>query len=770
MRLVLWLMFAVPGLLLAQQDTARFTNVELVYRSSTHQQKIRGTLVIANADVRFLDQKQEPFLLIHGKDIAVVEANTQAGSSWRKDTIAAGLGESFGGAREQIRIMLNNSTHHPATVVFRIYEKGAARQIATRIRAAISARIDSLIRNTARLVARGDKGDTNAVMPEITGHPRLLFVNPFTTSVTDSIAGAEIGNTVRQEIRTLMGDQVQVLMEEVMKSALGGYWGSDIVLNRRLATRLAQWLQVPMVVTADMTKGKAGTYTVVVRPGYGATVHPVTVVQRRGESLIDFSRRLAKALHPWISDAAKRHRVAASKLTSVDPVPAGTRQPTGVGATSLVFDRVTVVDVEHGTLRPAQRVVIVDNRIRSVGPAARVRIPHGALVVDARRKYLIPGLWDLHVHLALQSDDNPFVPSGYHLLLANGVTGFRDAGTTVPLDTLIRWRREILAGTRVGPPRQLFSSPALMGPCAADEERYRFGWQACVGDSADARRFVDSLKIAGVDMLKMRGLSRELYFVVAAEARRVGVAFSGHASTSAGEAADSGTSIVDHIGGEDRLGDLCYVPGQGANVARCRPVAERFRRHNTWSLINSILMGNDVFYPAVFPQAMRTHVKEFGLKFWAGIPVDPDWLREAARLTPRVSWGYDLSIAERAGLPLIAGTDFGGARALYNGEAGVQPPTGFSLHMELALNVAWGLTPLAALQTATINPAKMWRATDSLGTVAPGKLADLVLLDADPLAEITNTTKIRAVVANGRYFDRAALDQLLAEARLKANK
>jgi imidazolonepropionase-like amidohydrolase len=84
--------------------------------------------------------------------------------------------------------------------------------------------------------------------------------------------------------------------------------------------------------------------------------------------------------------------------------------------------------------------------------------------------------------------------------------------------------------------------------------------------------------------------------------------------------------------------------------------------------------------------------------------------------------------------------------------------------------VPMGLTPLEALQTATLNPAKFLHATDSLGTVAPGKLADLVLLDANPLADITNTAMIRAVVANGRYFDRAALDGLLAEIRTKAKQ
>ena len=120
--------------------------------------------------------------------------------------------------------------------------------------------------------------------------------------------------------------------------------------------------------------------------------------------------------------------------------------------------------------------------------------------------------------------------------------------------------------------------------------------------------------------------------------------------------------------------------------------------------------------------------------------------RRQASLPPREASGL-LSLAHEIGLPVLAGTESGG----------------FVLHLELAMLVAEGLTPLEALQAATLNPAKMWRATDSLGTVAVGKLADLVLLDANPLTDIANTMSIRAVVANGRYFDRAALDSLLLE-------
>ena len=116
----------------------------------------------------------------------------------------------------------------------------------------------------------------------------------------------------------------------------------------------------------------------------------------------------------------------------------------------------------------------------------------------------------------------------------------------------------------------------------------------------------------------------------------------------------------------------------------------------------------------------------------------------ACRVTVTPDSSGLFAIAYRAGLPILAGPE----------------STGW-LHEELALLVSEGLSPLAALQAATLNPAKFLRATDSLGTVAVGKLADLVLLDADPLASITNTTRVRAVVADGNYFDREAIDQFM---------
>ena len=205
--------------------------------------------------------------------------------------------------------------------------------------------------------------------------------------------------------------------------------------------------------------------------------------------------------------------------------------------TSLVFNRVTVVDVDQGKLVPDQRVVITGNRIQAVGSLGAVSIPKGAQVVQAKGKYLIPGLWDMHAHPTLSGTGVPSAPDvhitadlAYLLFIANGVTGFRDAWSQVPLDTMLRWRREILAGTRVGPPRQLFSGVAIDESDPCTREDHGFTGHVCVSpDTADIGKLVRSLKAAGVSFLKTYDLGPKAYFMVAAAARRKASGFGGHA-------------------------------------------------------------------------------------------------------------------------------------------------------------------------------------------------------------------------------------------------
>jgi imidazolonepropionase-like amidohydrolase len=410
--------------------------------------------------------------------------------------------------------------------------------------------------------------------------------------------------------------------------------------------------------------------------------------------------------------------------------------------------------VEHGKPIPDQRVVIEGNRIQVMGDVNAVKMPRRAQVVNARGKYLIPGLWDMHVHLWVLPD------VVYPLLLVNGVTGIRDVGTGVPLDTLRRWRQEILMGTRLGPPRQLFAGPMLddgdpNNPNISTSCRLRcfhgVDPALAVGSPEHVRHIVDSLYAAGADFIKVHGLKSETYFAVVNEAHRLGIPFAGHLPyylpQAVFAASDSGQRTIEHMDGlEECLND-------SATVERCRPIAERHIRNETWDVLGPTWM-------VAMNSTLTERERRRRLRFWPDsitrdwqIPSDSALHRQGRKLP------FHLEVAERAGLPILVGTDVG-------------PPIqigvpGFGLHDDLAIYVDGGLTPLAALRAVTLNPAKFLGATDSLGTVSPGKLADLVLLDGNPLIDIRNTTAIRAVVANGRYFDRAALDHVLRRLRLQ---
>jgi imidazolonepropionase-like amidohydrolase len=299
-----------------------------------------------------------------------------------------------------------------------------------------------------------------------------------------------------------------------------------------------------------------------------------------------------------------------------------------------------------------------------------------------------------------------------------------------------------------------------------------------VAGPGDARHVVDSLKAEGATFIKTYHLDAATYFAIAAEARKIGIPFGGHlTAASAAEASDSGATFIDHLNtsgtGEASVFRLCV--DTGATVEECQRLAETFRRNDTWFVptltISALTRLSQWSHHRPTSDTIFARLEAFASDFWAGSarsldfqwsPVDTAGLagafsHELSRADSRTA-GLTLGIMRlihRVGLPILAGTDDNA------GSMGALPP-GFTLDAELAMYVAEGLTPLEALRTATLNPARALHATDSLGTVAPGKLADLVLLDANPLANIDNLTKIRAVVANGRYFDRAALDQLLS--------
>ncbi len=431
-----------------------------------------------------------------------------------------------------------------------------------------------------------------------------------------------------------------------------------------------------------------------------------------------------------------------------------------------------MIDVVSGATHPDNTVLVSANRITYVGPAASARIPPRARVIDGRGKFLIPGLWDMHVHAFVYRFSDFAGP----LMIANGVTGARDMGYYI--DTTLRWKRDIAAGREVGP--RLVVGARVDGP--VNQARF----VSHVVTQEDGVRAVDTLSrnkdgSNRADFIKTYSwIPRAAYFGIASESRKLGVPFAGHVpySVSVVEASDAGQRSVEH---EDdlmracssrdsalraRFGDtttlspekqLTQMRDQARvlratyDPARCRSVIETLTRNHTWVTPTLAVYQP---YAHAFDSA-STHPEL--AKYVPGL-VQGGWRFRASRVTPadsmvvRSYFSFDRTRdLNAAGVKLLAGTDMP--------QAFVYP--GFSLHDELALLVRSGLTPLEAIRAATYSPAEYLGALDSLGTITQGKIADLVLLDADPLADIRNTRRISAVIANGRLFDAAARAALL---------
>ena len=429
----------------------------------------------------------------------------------------------------------------------------------------------------------------------------------------------------------------------------------------------------------------------------------------------------------------------------------------------VAITHATVIDVARSRPQRDMTVVVDGRHIRAVGPSAAVSVPAGARVIDGRGKFLIPGLWDMHVHTVM--------PGGKPLLalyVATGVTGVRDMASDWP--TIQRWRREIESGALVGP-RIVASGPYLEGrssPITHIE----------VHTPDDARHAVDSLAALGVDFVKVHSVvPRDAFFAAAREARDRHLALAGHLSrgVSVTEASDSGQRSLEHLlGFPNRCTRAESVVVAGIDALRravfgsctssdVRPMYRHLARNGTWVTPTltaayefAVLPERDVpgdTLARFIPDSLRVYLTQI---FDPPPALPPDASILGRRLYAKRF--RTVGALYRAGVPLLAGTD---APMRHS-------PPGFGLHEELANLVRSGLPPIAALRAATYEPARYFAALDSLGTIAPGKLADLVLLNADPLADIRNTRRIAAVLTRGRLSDRRALDALLAQVEAAA--
>ena len=433
-------------------------------------------------------------------------------------------------------------------------------------------------------------------------------------------------------------------------------------------------------------------------------------------------------------------------------------------AEDLVLKNVNVVDVDSGAIIAGRSVVVSDGRIKEIGTQESVRAPAGARVIDGSGRYLMPALWDMHTH--------PMEPEALSMLVANGVGGTR---IMWGLPRHLEWRARVELGELLGP-RLLIAGPIIEGVPPA---------QAANVVDTEGRRLVKTLaegvaevrrqKAAGFDYIKVyNNVPLDAYKGLVTEAARLRIPVVGHVPFAAGihGALAARQKSIEHLRGYiEKLvpAEAPIQPGidmrsrtlawEYADMSRIPELVRATRDAGAWQCPT---LGTSIY------TAPSGAIERYLATPEAGY-LDPQ-TREAFRHRGRVKWLSNFTEADferatrandkqavllramhEAGVPLLAGTD--------------SNSFGFALHRELEALVGVGLSPGEALQTATTNPARFAGLEQEVGRVASGYAADLILLDANPLHDIRNTSRIDAVILRGQLLDRAALDAMLAKVK-----
>jgi cytosine/adenosine deaminase-related metal-dependent hydrolase len=469
---------------------------------------------------------------------------------------------------------------------------------------------------------------------------------------------------------------------------------------------------------------------------------------------------------------------------------AGSAAAADTARTGLVIDRVTVVDVRTGRLTPNRAIVIADGKIVWIAPAGSVKGTDPSRRIDGRGRFVVPGFNDMHAHNL--NADSP--ATSLPLMLANGITGFRQmAGAP-----------QLLAARASGAALMPADSPALLAMPGAILTGPAFADPAAV--TAEVAR----QKVQGADFIKAVELPSAAFLAAADAARANGLPFAGHLPLSVNErdAMRHGMTAIEHLGPGISLLLNCsrdeaairsllasVPPGGGPNFGgdpalvrrmlvnpmlatpppafavmrrvlasydapKCQAFAQEIAMSGTWIVptlvrLEAMELGNS---PALRDNPDLRYVPAASRALWSDVGAEFDRkLASDQRQTLADLFAAQLKLTalfDAAGVKMLAGTDFGGGWIV----------PGSSLHREFDMLARAGLSPLRVLRMTTLDAATFLGRDATMGTVEPGRNADLVLLDGDPTKSVANLHKVAGVVRAGRYLDRAALDRLTADA------
>jgi len=461
--------------------------------------------------------------------------------------------------------------------------------------------------------------------------------------------------------------------------------------------------------------------------------------------------------------------------------------------TPLAITDVTVIDVVHGAARDHQTVLVSNGHIADIDAADSVRIPSQATRIPGQGRFLIPGLWDMHIHLRSDAakryvslvDDNAAL---LDLFLPNGVVGVREMGGDLA-EYVLRWREEIRTGKRTGP-------RILTAVRKIDQEPPAWPGSLGVKTTEEAREAVRQMKQEGADFIKVyfARVTPPVLGAVIDEAHKLNLRVVGHWPTNipVQDVVEIGQDGIEHAQSllVYRRDDFeKFDKEQAARRAAKIPIdpAESAARHlymldekaeeplyramaakQVWVTptmavhtrvrveLGETDFSNDPRQRYVFPAIWESWDPKLGRRK----PVTEDRIRELNTATIKRT-DEALVLAYKSGVPMLAGTDCGVDNNFMF--------PGWSLHEELEALVKAGLKPIDALRMATINAAK-WRGEDQTeGSVEKGNVADLVLLRSNPLETIGHTREVDGVVQGGKYYSRLDLDLMLRGAEERAS-
>lgn len=408
----------------------------------------------------------------------------------------------------------------------------------------------------------------------------------------------------------------------------------------------------------------------------------------------------------------------------------------------IILSKINIINIENGTLNKEQDVIINGNKIAKIIPHNQAKLASNT-IVDCTNKYLIPGLWDMHAHIRSYASED-VLP----MFVLHGITGIRDLGIT-DYELIKHWKNQIEKKEIVGP--RIISSGSIIegaGPTFANS--------VVINKLENVEPVLDSLIAKNIQVVKLfHNFSPEIYKDIIRYSKEKGIVTSGHipAGMNQVDAAKAGLTSIEHFWGiSESVSNYNEYNVSDEDLKKLADILIKNGTYQTPTIVNMesyAERGQDID-----PNLNLKLTPKYFLSWWANINErSKQNITDENRLEAKKRLDYNAKLNAKPhelGVKILAGTDVPNPYVV----------AGVSLHNELEHFVKGGMSTTDALKTATLYPAQYFNRSNELGLIAENYIADALILDANPLDNISNTQQIHAVIQNGQLFTQEKLEQI----------